>query len=129
MRVFDCLSLASMLPDGIAVFPQGLERSDRSRRIDLLEKAAKPFGFRAAILRIDGIVNVAVEFLGKKLREGPIRKVQDVAAAHVEHVVEKEHFNGANSRHRLNPRTRPPSCAWEEEQTLQTPNRLLFGHQ
>lgn len=71
------------MPDGLAVFPQGIERSDRSRRLNLLEKAAKPFGFRAAILRINEIINVAVESLGNKLREGPIRKVQDEAAAHV----------------------------------------------
>lgn len=63
------------------IFPQCFECPHGSGIVHRLEEAAQTLSFRAAILRIGGIVDVDVELLLEELRKTRIGEVEDAALA------------------------------------------------
>ena len=62
------------------MLPERLQGSDRRGVIDLLKKAAQAFALGPAMLGIDRIVDVDVQFGRKEFSEARIGKVQHIAA-------------------------------------------------
>ena len=82
--VFHRLRLSIAKAYSLAVFPQGFERADDCGDIDRLQEAAKTLALRLAVHRIRGVINIAVEFFGKKLGECAIGKIEDIPTTHSE---------------------------------------------
>jgi len=69
VRILQLLRLVCPLPHHL---PQRVQRLDDGWLIDGLQKAPQAFGFRAAIARVQGIIDVDVQCLGEELRERPV---------------------------------------------------------
>ena len=81
-----------------AVFPKGIEGTDRHRVVALLQEAPQPLALRSAVLCIFRIIDVDLQFSREELREARIGEIQDEAAPSnkIHEVVDDSQIDGTN---------------------------------